>query len=113
MSEPSPSLVNCRLGEYDVQGVKTAYCQASYYPLGDLFGYLFAFFLLELWVDLRVDNPVLLVLILISPDLCMPALPAKPLCFLLLLLCIEVSKRNLLLCRSIFEGVWKFIVKDF
>jgi hypothetical protein len=107
LSEPSPSLVNCRLGENDVPGLNAAYCQASYYPLGDLSGDCFAFFLLELLVDLGVDNPVVLVLHLISPDVHMPYLPAKPLCFLLLLLCIEFSKRNLLLCGEIFGGVWK------
>jgi hypothetical protein len=93
LSDPSPSLVNCRLGEYDVPGLKSAYCQASYSPLlGDLSGDCFAFFLLELGIDLGVDNPVLLVLLLISPDARMSDLPAKPLCFLLLLLllCIEV-----------------------
>jgi hypothetical protein len=47
------------------------------------------------------------VLLLISHDVCMSALPAKPLCSLLLLLCIEVSKRNLLLCREKMIGVWK------
>jgi hypothetical protein len=105
LSDPSPSLVNCRLGEDDVPGLKPAYYQASYSPLGDL--YCSAFFLLELLVDLGVDTPVILVLLLISPDVRVPTLPAKPLCVLLLLLCIEVSKRNLLLCGEIFGGVWK------
>jgi hypothetical protein len=63
------------------------------YTLGDLSGNCFAFFLLELRVDLGVDNPVLLIILLISPDGRVPALPAKTHCFLLLLLCIEVSKR--------------------
>jgi hypothetical protein len=99
--------VKCRLGEYDVPGLKAAYCQASYSPLGDLSGDCFAFFLLELLVALGVDNPVVLVLLLIYPDVRVPALPAKPLCFLLLLLCIEVSKINLLLCGERFGGVWK------
>jgi hypothetical protein len=104
---PSPSLMNCRLGEYDVPGLNAAYCQSSYSPLGDLSVYCCAFYLLEIRVDLGVDNPVLLVLLLVSPDVIMPALPAKPLCLLLLLLRIEVSKRNLLLCREIFGGAWK------
>jgi hypothetical protein len=99
--------MNCRLGEDDVPGPKSAYCQASYSPLGDLYGYCFAFFLLELLVDLGVDNPVILVLLLISPDVRVPPLPAKPLCLLLLLLCIEVSKSNLLLCGEICGDVWK------
>jgi hypothetical protein len=73
--------VNCRLGEDDVPGLKETYCQASYYPLGDLSGDCFAFFLLELWVEFGVDNPVILVLLLISPDVCVPDLPYKPLCF--------------------------------
>jgi hypothetical protein len=34
---------------------------------------------------------MLLVLLLIYPDVCVPVLHAKPLCYLLLLLCIEVS----------------------
>jgi hypothetical protein len=93
LSEPPPSLVNYRLGEDDVPGLKAAYFQASYSPLGDLSGDCFAFFLLELWVDLGVDNPVL-VLLLISPDVRIPDLPTKPLCFLLLLLFIELSKRK-------------------
>jgi hypothetical protein len=97
LSDPSPSLVNCQLSEYDVPGLKAAYYQASYSPLGELSGDCFAFFLLELRVDLGVNNPVVLVLLLISPYVRMAALPAKPLCFLLLLLCIEVSKSNLLL----------------
>jgi hypothetical protein len=88
LSVPSPSLVNCRIGEDDVPGLKAVYCQVSCSPLGELSGYCFAFFLLELLVDLDVDNPVILVLLLISPDMRVPALPAKPLCFLLLLLCI-------------------------
>jgi hypothetical protein len=76
LSEPPPSLVNCRLGEDDVPGLKVAYRQASYSPLGDLSGDFFAFFLLELLVDLGVDNPVLLVILLISTDVRVPALPA-------------------------------------
>jgi hypothetical protein len=107
LSDPSPSLVNCRLGEDDVPGLKAAYCQASYSPLCDFHGDCFAFFLLELLVDLGVDNTVILVLLLISPDVRVPPLPAKPLCFLLLLLCIEIFKRNLLLCGEMFGGVWK------
>jgi hypothetical protein len=106
-SDQSPSLVNCRLGEDDVPGLKAEYCQASYSPLGDLSGGFFSFFLLEIMVDLGVDNPLILVLLLISPDVRVPPFPAKPLCFLLLLLCIEVSTRNLLLCGEIFGGVWK------
>jgi hypothetical protein len=43
LSDPSPSLVKCRLGEDDVPGLKAAYCQASYSPLGDLSGDCFAF----------------------------------------------------------------------
>jgi hypothetical protein len=69
LSEPSPSLVNCRLGEDDVPGISAAYYQASYYPLGDLSGDRVALFLLELGVDLGVDNPVLLKLLPISPFL--------------------------------------------
>jgi hypothetical protein len=46
LSDPSPSLVNCRLGEDDVPGLKAAYCQASYSPLDDLYGDFFAFFIL-------------------------------------------------------------------
>jgi hypothetical protein len=65
----------------------------------------FPFFLLELWFDRGVDNLVSLVL-LISPDVHMPAMPDYPLCVLMLLLCIEVSKMNLLLCGYIFVGVW-------
>jgi hypothetical protein len=107
LSEPSPSPVSCRIGEYDVPGLKTAYHQASYSPLGDFSGDCFAFFLLELWVDIGVDNPVVLVLLIISPDVGMPDFHDKPLCVLLLLLCIEVSKRNLILCGDIFGGVWK------
>jgi hypothetical protein len=107
LSDPSPSLVNCRLGEDDVPGLKAEYCQASYYQLGDLSGDCFAFFLLELLVDLGVDNPVILVLLLTSPDVRVPALPAKQLCFLMLQLCIEVSKRNLILCGKRFGGAWK------
>jgi hypothetical protein len=107
-SEPSPLLVNCRLGEDDVTGLNAAYYQVSYYPLGDLSGDCFAFFLRKLWVNLTVDNPVLLVvLLIISPDVRMPDLPDKPLFFLLLLLCIEVSKRNVILCKERFGGVWK------
>jgi hypothetical protein len=102
LSEPSLSRMNCRLGEDNVPGLNAAYCQALYSTLGDLSGDCFAFFLLELWVDLGVDNPVLLVLLLISPDVRVPALPAKPLCFLLLLLC-----RNLILCGERFGDVWK------
>jgi hypothetical protein len=103
LSDPSPSL-----GEDDVPGLKPAYFQASYSPLDDLSADCFAFFLLELLVDLGVDNTVILVvLLLIYPDVRVPPLPVKPLCFLLLLLCIEVSKRNLLLCGEIFGGVWK------
>jgi hypothetical protein len=107
LRKPPPSLVRCRLGEDDVPGLKAAYYQASYSPLGDLSGDCFVFFLLELWVCLGVDNQVVLVLLLISPDVYMPDLPAKPLCLLMVLLCIEVSKRNLLLCRDIVGGVWK------
>jgi hypothetical protein len=33
LSEPSPSLVNCILGEDDVPGLKAAYLQAFYSPL--------------------------------------------------------------------------------
>jgi hypothetical protein len=47
------------------------------------------------------------VLLLISADVHMPALPAKSFCFLLLLLCIEVSKKKLLICGDIFGGAWK------
>jgi hypothetical protein len=86
LSDPSLSLVNCRLGEDDVPGLKPVYFPASYYPLGDLSVDCFAFFLLELLVDLGVDNPVILVLLLISPYVSVPPLPDKPLCFLLLLL---------------------------
>jgi hypothetical protein len=82
------------------------HCQASHYPLSGLSGDLFAFFLLELRVDIVVDNTVILVLLLISPDVWMPDLPDKPLCFLMLLLCIEFSKRNLFFCQERFRGVW-------
>jgi hypothetical protein len=98
--------VNCRLGEDEVPGLKTEYCQASYSPLGDLYADCFAFFPLELMVDLGVDNPVILVLLLISPDVRVSPLPDKPLCVLMLLLYIEVSKRNLLLCGEISGDVW-------
>jgi hypothetical protein len=108
MSDPSPSLVNCRLGEDDVPGLKASYCQPSYSPLGDLSGDCFASFLLEHLVDLCVDKLVILVLLLISPDVRVPILPDKPLCFLLLLLYIEVSRMNLLICGEIFGGFWKF-----
>jgi hypothetical protein len=47
------------------------------------------------------------VLLLISHDVSMSDLPAKPLCSLILLLCIEVLKSNLLLCREKMIGVWK------
>jgi hypothetical protein len=109
LSEPSPSFVNCRPGEDDVPVLKAAYCHASYSPLGDFSGDYFAFFLLELRVDLGAYNEVLLVLLvllLIYPDVRMPA---KPLFFLLLLLllCIEISKRDMLLCGERFGGVWK------
>jgi hypothetical protein len=107
LSDPPPSLVKCRLGEDCVPGLKAAYFQASYYPLGDFSGDCFAFYLLELRVDFGVDNPVILVLLLVYPDVHVSALPAKPLCFLLLLLCIDVSKRNLLLCGERFGVVWK------
>jgi hypothetical protein len=95
--------VNCILGEEKVPGLNAAYHQTSYSALGDLSGDFFAFFLLELRVDLGVYNPVLLVLLLISPDVHVHALPDKPLCLLLLILCLEVSKRNyLLLCGERF-----------
>jgi hypothetical protein len=71
--------VNCRLGEDDVPGLKAEYYQASYSPLGDLPGDCFAFFLLKLLVDLGIDNPVILVTILVSPDVRVSTLPAKPL----------------------------------
>jgi hypothetical protein len=58
LSDPSPSLVNCRLGGDDVPGLKAAYLQASYSPLGDFSGDCCAFFFLELLVDLGVDHPV-------------------------------------------------------
>jgi hypothetical protein len=38
LSDPLPSLVNCRLGPDDAPGLNAAYCWASYYPLGDLSG---------------------------------------------------------------------------
>jgi hypothetical protein len=72
-------------------------------PIGELYGDFFAFFLLELLVDLGVNNPVILVLLPISTDVRVPTLPAKPLCFLLFLLCIEVSKRNLLFVETYLE----------
>jgi hypothetical protein len=97
LSEPSLSLVNCRLGEDYVPGLKATYCQGG-------------FFRLELRVDLGIDDLVLLVHLLVSPDVRMPTLPAKPLCFLLLLPCIEVSRMNLLLCGERFRGVWKLEV---
>jgi hypothetical protein len=59
LSHQSLSLVNCRLGEDDVPDLKTVYCQASYSSLGNLSGDFFAFFLLELWVELGVDKSVL------------------------------------------------------
>jgi hypothetical protein len=107
LSDPSPSLVNCRLDEYNVPVLNAAYCQASYSPQGELSEDCFAFFFLELLVALCVDYPAILVLLLIYPDVRVPTLPSKPLCFLLLLLRIEVLKRNLLLCGEIFGGVWK------
>jgi hypothetical protein len=87
--------------------VSSQHIARSYSPLGDLSADCFAFFLLELLVDLGVDNPVILLLLLMSPDVRVPPLLDKPLCLLLLLLCIEVSKRNLILCAEIFGGVWK------
>jgi hypothetical protein len=97
LCEPSPSLVNCRLGKYYVPGLKAAYCQASYSPLGDLSGDFFPFFLLELLVDVGVDNPVLLVLLLISPDVRVPALSAKKLASLRrnIQRCLEVASWDL------------------
>jgi hypothetical protein len=68
--------VNCRLGEDYVLGLNEAYCQALSSPLGDFSGDCFAFFLLDFWVDLGVDNPVILVLLLIYPDVRVPAFPA-------------------------------------
>jgi hypothetical protein len=68
LSELSLSLVNCRLAEDDVPGLNAAYCHESYFPLDDLSGGCFAFFQLELRVDLGIDNPVILVLLLIYPD---------------------------------------------
>jgi hypothetical protein len=38
LSETSPSLVNCRLGEDDVSGLNAAHYQVSYSPIGDLSG---------------------------------------------------------------------------
>jgi hypothetical protein len=86
LSEPSPPLVNCRLGEDNGPVLKAEYCQALYSPLGDFSEDCFAIFLFQLWVDLGVENPVILVPLLISPDICMPALPAKPLYFWMVLL---------------------------
>jgi hypothetical protein len=65
--------VNCRQGDDDGPGLNAAYSQALYYPLGDLSGDCFAFFLLELRVNLGVDNTLFLVLLLIYPDVRMPA----------------------------------------
>jgi hypothetical protein len=62
------------------------------------------------FVDRGADNPVILALLPISPDTCMPNLPAKPLCFLLLLLCIEFQKGACLFVETNLEvfGTRKF-----
>jgi hypothetical protein len=97
--------------EQIVSGLKAAYYQASDSPLGKLSGDCFAFFLLELWVELGVDNPVLLILLLISPDVRMSAFPAKLLFFLLLPLCIEVSKGTCFFAEK-YSEVFRSLSRD-